>query len=158
MSRDMTSTPISGSGRKTKKLGEILVEEGLISADQLERALLEQSRTDQLLGRILIDLKMVRESDLMAALAKQIGFRFVDLTDFQIDGTAAMLIPEQVAESLGHLLAIYATARAAGGDATALASRCPDSCRSPDRRRIPAVAVERRSNDSGAVAGAASSS
>src|SRR5881409_1314996 len=97
MSRDMTSTPISGSGRKTKKLGEILVEEGLISADQLERALLEQSRTDQLLGRILIDLKMVRESDLMAALAKQIGFRFVDLTDFQIDGTAAMLIPEQVA-------------------------------------------------------------
>lgn len=60
-----------------------------------------------------------------------------------------MLIPEQVAESLGHLLAIYATARAAGGDATALASRCPDSCRSPDRRRIPAVAVERRSNDSG---------
>jgi type IV pilus assembly protein PilB len=97
MSRDMTSTPISGSGRKTKKLGEILVEEGLISAEQLERALLEQSRTDQLLGRILIDLKMVRESDLMAALAKQIGFRFVDLTDFQIDGTAAMLIPEQVA-------------------------------------------------------------
>jgi type IV pilus assembly protein PilB len=97
MSRDMTSTPISSGGRKTKKLGEILVEEGLISSEQLERALLEQSRTDQLLGRILIDLKMVRESDLMAALAKQIGFRFVDLTDFQIDGTAAMLIPEQVA-------------------------------------------------------------
>src|SRR5881396_3735965 len=91
------ASPLPNSSRKTKKLGEILVEEGLISADQLERALLEQSRTDQLLGRILIDLKMVRESDLMAALAKQIGFRFVDLNDFQIDGGAAMLIPEQVA-------------------------------------------------------------
>src|SRR5919198_3897315 len=91
------ASPLPGSSRKTKKLGEILVDEGLISHDQLERALLEQSRTDQLLGRILIDLKMVRESDLMAALAKQIGFRFVDLSDFQIDGTAAMLIPEQVA-------------------------------------------------------------
>ena len=93
----MSSASLTGGTRKIKKLGEILVEEGLISREQLEKALLEQSRTDQLLGRILIDLKMVRESDLMAALAKQIGFRFVDLTDFQIDGTAAMLIPEQVA-------------------------------------------------------------
>jgi type IV pilus assembly protein PilB len=92
------ASPLPGSSsRKTKKLGEILVEEGLITAEQLDRALLEQSRTDQLLGRILIDLKMVKESDLMAALAKQIGFRFVDLTDFTIDGSAAGLIPEQVA-------------------------------------------------------------
>ncbi len=91
------ASPLPSSSRKTKKLGEILVEEGLITAEQLERALLEQSRTDQLLGRILIDLKMVKESDLMAALAKQIGFRFVDLNDHQIDPSAAMLIPEQVA-------------------------------------------------------------
>jgi type IV pilus assembly protein PilB len=91
------ATPLPGSSRKTKKLGEILVEEGLITAEQLERALVEQSRTDQLLGRILIDLKMVKESDLMAALAKQIGFRFVDLTEYTIDGSAAGLIPEQVA-------------------------------------------------------------
>src|SRR3989454_2307743 len=97
MSQDMSSPALPSSAKKTKKLGEILVEEGLISHDQLERALLEQSRTDQLLGRILIDLKMVRESDLMAALAKQIGFRFVDLNDFQIDPSAAMLIPDQVA-------------------------------------------------------------
>ncbi|HEY3208769.1 MAG TPA: ATPase, T2SS/T4P/T4SS family [Actinomycetota bacterium] len=93
----MASPLPSSSSRKTKKLGEILVEEGLITAEQLERALLEQSRTDQLLGRILIDLKMVKESDLMAALAKQIGFRFVDLNDYTIDGSAAGLIPEQVA-------------------------------------------------------------
>jgi type IV pilus assembly protein PilB len=91
------ASPMPGSSRKTKKLGEILVEEGLITAEQLERALVEQSRTDQLLGRILIDLKMVKESDLMAALAKQIGFRFVDLTEYTIDGSAAGLIPEQVA-------------------------------------------------------------
>jgi type IV pilus assembly protein PilB len=91
------ASPLPSSSRKTKKLGEILVEEGLITAEQLERALVEQSRTDQLLGRILIDLKMVKESDLMAALAKQIGFRFVDLADFTIDGSAAGLIPEQVA-------------------------------------------------------------
>jgi type IV pilus assembly protein PilB len=105
------ASPLPGSSRKTKKLGEILVEEGLITAEQLERALLEQSRTDQLLGRILIDLKMVKESDLMAALAKQIGFRFVDLTDFTIDGSAAMLIPEQVARRYRALPIGYEDAR-----------------------------------------------
>jgi type IV pilus assembly protein PilB len=94
--RSVTVQPL-GSPRKIKKLGDILVEEGLISSEQLERALLEQSRTDQLLGRILIDLKMVKESDLMAALAKQIGFRFVDLSDYTVDAAAAMLIPDQVA-------------------------------------------------------------
>jgi type IV pilus assembly protein PilB len=92
----MTVSPPPGSQRKIKKLGDILVEEGLITPDQLEHALLEQSRTDQLLGRILIDLKIVKESDLMAALAKQIGFRFIDLSEHQVDPSAAMLIPEQV--------------------------------------------------------------
>src|SRR5213080_3024438 len=110
MSQDM-SQALPSSAKKTKKLGEILVEEGLISHEQLERALLEQSRTDQLLGRILIDLKMVRESDLMAALAKQIGFRFVDLNDFQIDPSAAMLIPDQVARRYRALPIAYEDSR-----------------------------------------------
>jgi type IV pilus assembly protein PilB len=92
----LTVSQLPGSQRKIKKLGDILVEEGLITPEQLEHALLAQSRTDQLLGRILIDLKMVKESDLMAALAKQIGFRFIDLGDHQVDSSAAMLIPEQV--------------------------------------------------------------
>jgi len=91
------SASVPANVKKTKKLGHILVEEGLISAQDLERALLEQSRTDQLLGRILIDMKMVKEADLMAALAKQIGFTFVDLSDYPIDPTAASLIGEQVA-------------------------------------------------------------
>src|SRR2546428_7008067 len=83
--------------RKTKKLGQILVEEGLISPADLEQALLQQGRDDQPLGRILISLGLVLESDLVAALAKQIGFRFVDLGDYAVDASAAALISEQVA-------------------------------------------------------------
>lgn len=83
--------------RKTKKLGQILVEEGLVSAQDLEKALHQQSRDDQPLGRILISLGLVRESDLVAALAKQIGFKFVDLGEYPVDATAAALISEQVA-------------------------------------------------------------
>ena len=90
--------------KKTKKLGQILVEEGLITPQQLEQALHQQSRDDQPLGRILINRGMVKESDLVAALAKQIGFRFVDLSDYLIEPTAASLIPEQVARRYRALL------------------------------------------------------
>jgi type IV pilus assembly protein PilB len=96
-SQPSASEPFDARLRKTKKLGQILVEEGLISPADLEQALLQQSRDDQPLGRILISLGLVRESDLVAALAKQIGFRFVDLSDYTIDGSAAALISEQVA-------------------------------------------------------------
>jgi type IV pilus assembly protein PilB len=85
------------SSRKSKKLGEILVEQGLITQEDLDRALLQQSRTDQLLGRILIDMGMLKEGELMAALAGQVGYRFVDLSAQPIDATAAALVPEQVA-------------------------------------------------------------
>jgi type IV pilus assembly protein PilB len=83
--------------KKSKKLGEILVEKGLVTHKDLELALFEQSRTDQPLGRILVDLGIVKESELMAALAQQVGFTVVDLADYTIDPTASGLIPEQVA-------------------------------------------------------------
>ena len=83
--------------RKTKQLGEILIDEGLIDPDKLELALEEQDRTERRLGRILIDMGLVKEQDLVAALAKQIGLSFVDLSDFQIDPTATALLPEGVA-------------------------------------------------------------
>jgi type IV pilus assembly protein PilB len=83
--------------RKTKQLGQILIEEGLITPEDLQRALHLRGQKNQLLGKILVDLGMVKESDLVAALAKQVGLQFVDLGDVLVDATAASLIPEQVA-------------------------------------------------------------
>ncbi len=90
-------TAEDAAAKKTKQLGEILIDEGLIEPEKLEMALVEQGRTERRLGRILIDMGLVKEQDLVAALAKQIGFGFVDLTDFQIDPTATALVPETVA-------------------------------------------------------------
>jgi type IV pilus assembly protein PilB len=83
--------------KKTKQLGEVLLDEGLITQEQLGTALAEQQRLGRSLGRVLIDLGLVREPDLVSALARKIGLNFVDLTEFQIDPSAASLIPEQVA-------------------------------------------------------------
>jgi type IV pilus assembly protein PilB len=81
----------------TKELGEVLVDEGLITNDQLAKASEEQQKVGRSLGRVLIDLGLVNEPDLVAVLARQIGLDFVDLTEYQIDPTAAALLSEQVA-------------------------------------------------------------
>jgi type IV pilus assembly protein PilB len=82
----------------TKEFGEVLVDEGLITTDQLERAAAEQERVGRSLGRVLIDLGLIKEPDLVAVLARQIGLEFVDLGEYQIDPQAASLISEQVAK------------------------------------------------------------
>jgi type IV pilus assembly protein PilB len=82
--------------RKRRRLEEILLSEGLLDEQQLEIARAEQERTGNSLGRVLIDLDMVREATLVAALASQIGLPFVDLSEQQIDPAAASAIPEAV--------------------------------------------------------------
>src|SRR5688500_1183034 len=64
-----------------KQLAEALLEEGLISLENLEEAMGEQRRLGRPLGRILIDKGFVTESNLIAALAKRLGLQFVDLTE-----------------------------------------------------------------------------
>jgi type IV pilus assembly protein PilB len=83
--------------KKTKQLGQILIEAGLINEDQLDHALREQERIPKSLGRILIDLGLIKEVDLVRALAQQVGLEFVDLSEYPIEATATVLIPENVA-------------------------------------------------------------
>jgi type IV pilus assembly protein PilB len=83
--------------RKSKQLGQILIELGYIRPDQLEIALEEHRKTPKSLGRVLIDLGMIKESDLVRALAEQVGLEFVDLADFPIDSVATSLLPEALA-------------------------------------------------------------
>ncbi len=83
--------------RKSKQLGQILIELGYITAEQLETALEEHRKTPKSLGRVLIDLGMIRESDLVRALAEQVGLEFVDLSEFQVDAVSTALLPEALA-------------------------------------------------------------
>jgi len=83
--------------RKSKQLGQILIELGYITNDQLEVALEEHRKTPKSLGRVLIDLGMIKEADLVRALAEQVGLEFVDLADHPIDPTATVLLPEALA-------------------------------------------------------------
>ena len=79
-----------------KQLGDILLEGGLVTRDQLTEAFEEHQRLGRSLGRVLVDRGILSESQLVAALAQQIGLRFVDLTEFPVDGSAVARVPEPV--------------------------------------------------------------
>src|SRR5918994_800887 len=69
-------------------------------AADLERtdpAMTTVKRKSKQLGRVLIDLGMIKEADLVRALAEQVGLEFVDLTDIQIDPASTALLPEALA-------------------------------------------------------------
>jgi type IV pilus assembly protein PilB len=79
-----------------KQLGDILLEGGLVTHEQLAGAVEEQQRLGRSLGRVLVDLNILTEPQLVAALATQIGMPFVDLTDFPVDGSAVSRVSDVV--------------------------------------------------------------
>ena len=79
-----------------KQLGDILLEGGLVSPDQLTGAVEQQQRLGRSLGRVLVDLDILTEGQLVAALAQQIGLTFVDLSDYPVDGSAVTRVSDAV--------------------------------------------------------------
>ncbi len=79
-----------------KQLGDILLEGGHVTRTQLDNALDEQRRLGRSLGRVMVDLGLLTESQLVAALAQQIGMTFVDLSDYAVDGSAVSRVADTV--------------------------------------------------------------
>jgi type IV pilus assembly protein PilB len=85
------------------KIGEILMQAGLIDAKQLSIALAEQARTGGKLGVILVDLGFTSDDALSRALADQSGVDHIDADDANVDQAAVALVPEVVARKLSAL-------------------------------------------------------
>jgi type IV pilus assembly protein PilB len=79
-----------------KQLGDILLEGGLVTQEQLSAAFEEHQRAGRALGRVLVERGVLTESQLVAALAQQIGLKFVDLSDYPLDGAAVASVPPAV--------------------------------------------------------------
>src|SRR6266568_8726470 len=79
------------------KLGEILVREGLISQDQLKKALLEQKNSGMRLGYTRVKLGFVEETEVTKMLARQYRMPAVDLSRFEVDAKILKMIPPDLA-------------------------------------------------------------
>jgi len=89
------SDPEPSQGRQL--LGTLLVRNGHLTVEALTQALAEKERTGALLGQILLDQQLISSSTLAQALAEQHGLDFLDLSVVEIDGEAAVLLPEKLA-------------------------------------------------------------
>jgi len=84
-----------------KKIGECLIQAGLITEDDLQTALTEHRRTGERLGAVLVRMNLATEKQVTKALAWQLGFPYVSLADDPPDQSVITLIPREVAEERG---------------------------------------------------------
>ncbi len=78
-------------------LGETLVQEKLISEEQLRQALIEQRTSSDTLGFTLIRLKFLTEQQLLTFLETKLGFSYANLRNYVIDPKVVRKIPEDIA-------------------------------------------------------------
>ncbi|MEN6567057.1 MAG: ATPase, T2SS/T4P/T4SS family [Veillonellales bacterium] len=83
---------------KHKRLGDILMETGLLSEDQLKKALVVQKKTGERLGKVLINLDYITEESMIEVLEFQLGIPHVNLSDTVVKEEVAALIPVSLAE------------------------------------------------------------
>jgi type IV pilus assembly protein PilB len=80
-----------------KKIGECLIQAGLITEEDLAAALIEHKRTGERLGVVLVRMNLATEKQIAKALAFQLGFPYINLGDNPPDPAAVVLIPKEVA-------------------------------------------------------------
>ncbi|WP_144212308.1 GspE/PulE family protein [Shewanella donghaensis] len=76
------------------RLGDLLVQEHIISNDQLMQALAEQRNSGKKLGRTLIDLNSITEDQLLQFLSQQLNLPYLDISRLSIPPEVVNLIPE----------------------------------------------------------------
>jgi len=78
-------------------IGQMLIDQGLLTDDQLRIALLEQGKSPLPVGRLLVQLGFVSEAKLRDALSQKLGFQPVDLANLIVDPSALGLLPRELA-------------------------------------------------------------
>jgi general secretion pathway protein E/type IV pilus assembly protein PilB len=91
--------------RRKLRIGELMVQQGLISDDQLRIALIEQEHNDLPLGRQLVRLGFVTEAMVRDTLASTIGTESIDLSTVVADIEALQMVPQDFSRRY-HLLPV----------------------------------------------------
>lgn len=83
-----------------KRLGDLLIEEGIVSEEQVQQALNAQHSTGQKLGDALIDLGFISEKQMLEFLSQQLSLPLIDLSRAPVDADAVQILPEVHARRL----------------------------------------------------------
>jgi len=86
------------------RLGEILLQQKLLSEEQLQLALAEQKRTGRKLGRVFIENGFVTEETISGALAKQLDIPYINIKQYNLKPQTVQLLPEMQARRFRALV------------------------------------------------------
>ena len=86
------------------RLGDLLIQQGLLTEEQLKASLDEQKRTGRKLGRVFVESGYVTEEDISQALAGQLRIPFIDLNSFTPKPDLIKLLPEAPARRFRALV------------------------------------------------------
>jgi type IV pilus assembly protein PilB len=119
---------------KRKKLGEILVDAGVITNDQLSEALEDQKRYGGRLGTILLDRRYISEKTYLNALTSQLKIPAIDLAKSTIPESVIKVLPPDLAEKL--VVFPIAVKRTPMGNILVLAMADPTNVEAQDEVRF----------------------
>jgi type IV pilus assembly protein PilB len=84
-------------GQPNRRLGDLLVAEGLITPDQLKQALAQQKGKADKLGAVLVRLGFISEEQLIGFLSRQYGIPSITLSNLDVDADTLRLVPVTIA-------------------------------------------------------------
>jgi len=93
--------------QKKIRIGDLLVQNHIITHDQLMAALGEQKKTGKKLGRTLIDLDYVSENDFLNFLSRQLQIPYIDIAQYPRDEQVVIKLPESLARRFRVMLLEY---------------------------------------------------
>lgn len=85
--------------QQRKRLGDILVEAGLITSEQLQEALSKQKVLGKRLGKVLVETGMTNEDSIATTLARQMNIPFLNLNELTVPPEVLTTIPEGIVRS-----------------------------------------------------------
>ena len=81
------------------KLGQILINSGVLTEERLQQALARQKGSNKRLGQILVDGHFLTEMQIIRSLEKQLSIAYLDLSSISMDPGLSSLVPEELARA-----------------------------------------------------------
>jgi len=115
-------------------LGEMLVEEGIVTQKQLDEALRRKDKEGGFVGQILVELGHIKQNELISFLVKQCKIPHISLADYHISKELLSLVPEQIClkhkllpiDKLGKILTVAMVDPLDAEALEAVRQACPD--------------------------------
>lgn len=86
----------TGGRRKKLRLGDILVQQNVVTEEKLQEALKKQRGSGKKLGEVMVELNMTTEEAIGQALSRQLGYKFINLNGLQIPEKIIKLIKSDI--------------------------------------------------------------